>query len=171
MLFPDFIRGHFRKEEMTKFITENIQSFTVDGVEKPCAVELYSGSRFSTTLTVRAKFFTAKTPEVLQHWHTDVERNRISLESRAATPIGLDIESGHIQRDELRRKAKEYISSITQEPAYAEQATEALKHTKLPRKILQIAQTYCNRTDVSPPGQDPVSFCYLPSVKLVVSRN
>ncbi len=149
VLFPDFIRGHFRKEEMSKFISDNIQSFTVEGAQKPCAVELYSGSRFSTTLTVRAKFFTAKSPEVLQHWHTDVERNRVTLESRAATPIGLDLEGGPSQKDELRRKTKEYIHSIAQEPAYAEQVTEALRHTELPRKILQIAQTYCNRTDVS----------------------
>ncbi len=150
VLFPDFTRVHFKKDEMAKFITDNIQGFTVDGVEKPCAVELYSGTHFAATLTIRAKFFTAKSPEVLQHWHMNVDQNVMSLESRGAAPIGLELESGP-QRDELRRRTREYISLITQEPNYAEQVTQSLRHTELPRKVLRIVQKYAQRSDVSFP--------------------
>lgn len=174
VLFPDFIRGHFRKEEMHKFITENIEGFKVDGAEKPCEVALFSGGRFSATLTIKAKFFTARTPDVLQHWHMNVAKNVMDLQSRGSTPIGLEIE-GSAQRDDLRKKAREYIQQILQEPAYAEQVTDSLKHTDLPKKILQIVHNYSRQTDVSPFSRHvsmflsptdtniAVSFCSPPS--------
>ncbi len=56
VLFPDFIRGHFKKDEMSRFISENIDGFTVDGVERPCTVELFSGPRFTATFSITAKF-------------------------------------------------------------------------------------------------------------------
>ena len=146
VLFPTFIRGHFKKEEMTRFITENIDSFTVDGAEKPCVVELFSGVQFTTTLQLKAKFFTAKAPDVLQHWHSHVGRNGVDLQSRGAAPIGLEME-GNAQRDELRKKAKEYIQCLIREPAYAEQVTDSLRHTDLPRRILRIVQQYSARCD------------------------
>jgi hypothetical protein len=146
VLFPTFIRGHLRKEEMTKFIVENIVSFTVDGVEKPCQVELFSGASFGTTLKLKAKFFTARTPDVLQHWHSQASPNGVNLQSRGAAPIGLEME-GNAQRDELRKKAKEYIQAIIQEPSYAEQVTDSLRHTDLPRRILQIVQRYSSRCE------------------------
>lgn len=146
VLFPTFIRGHFKKEEMFKFIVENIVSFTVNGVEKPCQVELFSGASFGTTLKIKAKFFTAKTPEVLRHWHSQPSRNSVDLQSRGAVPIGLEME-GNSQRDELRKKAKEYIQSIIQEPTYPEQVTDSLRHTDLPRRILRIVQRYSSRCE------------------------
>ncbi|KAH8889280.1 hypothetical protein GQ53DRAFT_630086, partial [Thozetella sp. PMI_491] len=146
VLFPDFIRGHFRKDEMTRFITENIVGFAVDGAEQSCSVELFSGPRFTTTFAVTAKFFTAKTPDVLQHWHLTNGRNAVDLQSRGAAPIGLDMEGGP-QKEELKKKAKEYIQAIIQEPAYAEQVTDSLRHTDLPRKVLRIVQNYSYRCD------------------------
>ena len=148
VLFPDFIRAHFKKEEMTKFISENIQDFKIGGVEKPCLVELSSGQHFSTTLSIRAKFFTPKTTELLQHWHVNLQGDMMNLHSKASVPIGLDTENGS-HRDELRKKAKEYLHGITQEPAYVDQLTAGHRHTELPRKVLRIVQRYCQRTDVS----------------------
>ncbi|KAK0621474.1 hypothetical protein B0T17DRAFT_534179 [Bombardia bombarda] len=155
VLFPEFIRGHFRKDEMHKFVTDNIEAFTVGGQDKPCTVELFSGKRFSATLSIRAKFFTAKTNEVLRHWHMQVVRNAVDLQSRDAAPIGLDMtESGsggggggsaQQQRDELRKKTREYIQAIVGEPAYAELVTESQRHTTLPRKVLRIVQDFAAR--------------------------
>jgi len=148
VLFPDFIRGHFKRDEMSKFITENIGSFTVNGVEQPCTVQLYSGSRFNSVLTIRAKFFTAKTDEVLRHWHMHVAQDRINLHSQSAAPLGLDSE-GAAQKDEIRKKSKEYIQSIMKEPAYAEQVTESFRHSDLPRRILHVVQNYAIQSEVS----------------------
>ena len=146
VLFPTFIRGHFKKDEMARFISENIESFTVDGVEKPCTVELFSGASFGATLRLKAKFFTARTPDVLQHWHSSVGQNGVDLQSRGAAPIGLELE-GHGQREELRKKAKEYIQSIIVEPAYADQVTDSLRHTDVPRRILRAVQRYASQSN------------------------
>jgi hypothetical protein len=148
VLFPDFVRTHFRKEEMARFIGDNIDGFTVNGVELPCEVELFSGTRLSATLSVRAKFFTAKTSDVLHHWHMTVGRNQVDLQSRRAVPIGLDVEGAAGLRDELKKKVKEYVHAIVGEPAYAEQLTDGFRHTELPKKVLRIAQTYAKRSDV-----------------------
>jgi hypothetical protein len=148
VLFPSFIRTHFRREEMTKFISENIAGFTIDGAEKPCVVELFSGASWTSTFQIKAKFFTPKTSEVLQHWHMQVGRNSVDLQARGAPPIGLEMDgSVPAQRDEIRKKAREYIQSIIQEPRYAEQVTDSLRHTDLPRKILKIVQRYAQRSD------------------------
>lgn len=148
VLFPQFIRTHFRKEEMNKFITENIAAFTINGVEKPCEVELFSGATWSSTFQIKAKFFTAKTTDVLQHWHMQIGRNSVDLQARSAPAIGLEMDgSVPAQRDEIRKKAREYIASIIQEPKYAEQVTDSLRHTDLPRKVLTIVQRYAQRSD------------------------
>jgi hypothetical protein len=161
VLFPDFIRGHFKKDEMSRFMADNIDAFAVDGVKQPCTVELFSGARFSTTLTITAKFFTAKTPDVLQHWHMHTGPNSVDLQSRGAAPIGLEMES-NAQKDELRKKAKEYVQAIIREPAYAEQLTDSLRHTELPGKILRIVQNYSYRCDVS--NSSPTSLTSPPGI-------
>ena len=148
VLFPEFIRGHFKKDEMSRFISENIDGFVIDGLDRPCNVELFSGPRFNATFSVTAKFFTAKTPDVLQHWYMTNGPNAIDLQSRGAAPIGLETE-GNSQKEDLKKKAKEYIQAIIQEPAYAEQVTDSLRHTELPRKVLRIIQNYSYRCDVS----------------------
>lgn len=148
VLFPTFIRGHFRKEEMSRFVADNVAGFTIDGVEKPCVVELFSGASWNSTFQIRAKFFTAKTADVLKHWHMQIGRNNVDLQPRAAPPIGLEMDGGvPAQRDEIRKKAREYVASIIQEPRYAEQATDSLRHTDLPRKILKIVQRYAQSSD------------------------
>jgi hypothetical protein len=148
VLFPDFIRGHFKKDQMAAFVNEHIESFTVSGVEKSCEIELFSGTRFDSTLTVRAKFFTAKTNEVLQHWHMNVGMNQLDLQTRGAAPIGIDLNNPSY-RDDLKKRARDYIQKITLEPLYAEQVTDSFRHTEVPRKVLKIVQRYSQRSDVS----------------------
>jgi len=145
VLFPEFIRGHFARDEMSRFISENIEGFTIGGVEKPCTVELSSGQRFGATLSIKAKFFTAKTAEVLQHWHIQHNRGVADLQAQNAAPIGLD-PNGASYREELRKKTDRYIQSIVNEPAFAELVTDT-RHTRLPRTILRVVQDYAQRTD------------------------
>lgn len=133
---------------MAKFISENVEGFTVGGAEKTCTVELFSGHRFQSTLTLRASFFTAKSPEVLQHWHMNAGVNSLELESRGAVPIGIDLDNTAV-REDVRRKARDYVQSLIFDPQYAEQVTDSVRHTGLPRKILRAVQTYGQRSDVS----------------------
>lgn len=149
VLFPDFIRGHFRKDQMAAFVADNIESFTVGGVESTCEVELFSGTRFESKLKVRAKFFTAKTQEALQHWHLNAGANQLfDLQMRSSAPIGIELDNAPC-RDELRRRTRDYIQKITLEPQYAEQVTDSCRHTTLPRRVLKIVQRFSQRSDVS----------------------
>lgn len=148
ILFPEFMRSHLKKDEVTKFLGENIEGFTINGTAYPCSVRLFSGSRFKSTLDIDANFFTAKTCDVLQHWHLRFDQQGSNLQSNGSAPIGLDGVTG-AKRDELRKKIKAYVENVTKETEYAEQMTESLRTTELPRKILKIVQRYANRTDVS----------------------
>lgn len=148
VLFPQFIRGHLRREEVARFVEDNIASFTVGGAEMPCTVQLFSGIGFSAVLEVRAKFFTAKTPEVLQHWHMQMGRNSMDLHSRGAAPIGWDMESADAQRHEVKRRVREYIQAIVDEPRYAELVTPGPQATDLARKVLRVVHEYAARSEV-----------------------
>ncbi|KAK4239854.1 hypothetical protein C8A03DRAFT_42556 [Achaetomium macrosporum] len=153
VLFPEFIRGHLRKEEVIQFVKGNVEGFTVGGVEVPCTVQLVSGIGFGerSVLEVKAKFFTARTPDVLQHWHVTVGRNAMDLHSRGAAPIGLEMSDGNAwdaQRSELKKRVKEYIQAVVDEPRYAELVTPPPQHTELPRRILRIVHDYANGADV-----------------------
>jgi hypothetical protein len=159
VLFPDFIRSHFKKDQMAAFVNENIESFTVGGVESPCEVELFSGVRFASTLKVRAKFFTAKTNEVLQHWHMSVGMNQLDLQNRNSAPIGMDMENLSC-RDDLKKRTRDYIQKIILEPQYAEQVTDSVRHTLIPRKVLTIVQRFSQRSDVSLQLRLNSSFCH-----------
>ncbi|EMR70922.1 putative fungal zn binuclear cluster domain containing protein [Eutypa lata UCREL1] len=146
VLFPDFIRGHFKKEAISGFITDNVQHFRVAGEEQLCSVELFSGFQFQSTLTVPATFFTAKTAEILQHWHLNTGVNQIDLQSRGSAPIGINPEN-NTQREELKKRAREYIHNLTFEPLYADQVTDAIRSTMLPRKVLKIVQRFGQRSN------------------------
>ncbi|KAL2133572.1 hypothetical protein VTI74DRAFT_2136 [Chaetomium olivicolor] len=161
VLFPEFIRGHLRREEVVRFVEENVEGFTIGGVEVPCTVQLFSGWGFRAVLEVRAKFFTARTPDVLQHWHVVMGRNGVDLHSRGAAPIGLEMNTGgggggkggsygegDAQRSELKRRVREYIQAMVDEPRYAELVTPPPQHTELPRRVLQIVHDYAERCDV-----------------------
>ncbi|KAH9903639.1 hypothetical protein F4778DRAFT_734919 [Xylariomycetidae sp. FL2044] len=157
ILFPDFIRGHFKKEQMASFLSDHVERFGISGGGGGadmtmtttsgamqggcCTVELFSGQRFASTLTVPASFFVPKTAEILQHWHMNVGVNQMDLQAQGAAPIGID-PAVPSQREELRRRAKEYIQNLTQEPQYAEQVTDAMRSTQIPRKVLGIVQRY-----------------------------
>lgn len=156
VLFPEFIRGHFRRDEMAKFVEANVASFTINGVEVPARVTLSSGPTFSTKLVVNAKFFTAKddvSSDIMQHWYQFIgDGNVVELEALRAAPIGLDInhhqhhhEQGGIstsQRSELRRKVEAYVDSLVSEPSYALQLTDSIRKTAIPRKVLHLVQQY-----------------------------
>lgn len=148
MLFPDFIRGHFKKDAIASFIGDNVQHFKVGGEEQLCSVELFSGFRFQSTLTLPATFFTAKTADILQHWHLNTGVNQIDLQSRGSAPIGINPEN-HTQREELKKRAREYIHNLTFEPMYAEQVTDAIRSTTLPCRVLKIVQCFGQRSNVS----------------------
>ncbi|KAF7544713.1 hypothetical protein G7Z17_g9740 [Cylindrodendrum hubeiense] len=146
ILFPDFIRGHFRKEEMSKFITENIEGFTVNGVVQNCSVELFSGPLFSTVLAVDAKFFTPATCDVVQHWHMSVGSHQMNLQSNGSAAIGIEFETS-AQRDSLKKKTRKYIQDTVAEPAFAIQVTDSLYSSQLPRKILGIVKQFAEETE------------------------
>ncbi|KAI5868182.1 hypothetical protein GGS23DRAFT_602072 [Durotheca rogersii] len=145
VLFPDFIRSHFKKDQMASFLGEHVKSFRVNGAELTCSVELFSGARFASTLTVPASFFTPRTAEILQHWHMNMGMNQMDLQPRGAAPIGIDPDNA-TQREELKRRAREYIQNLVAEPLYAEQVTDSIRSTQLPRKVLSIVQRYAQRS-------------------------
>jgi hypothetical protein len=174
VLFPEFIRGHFKKSAMTRFINENVFSFLPstslattsgsgsgsgtgsgsrhgNGNNRPCFVELTSGSRFRSTLTVPASFFTPKGVEVLQHWHMSMgtgQMHQLDLHAQSALPLGID-PSNPDQREAVRRRAREYVQGLVEEPRYAEQVTEPLRGTQLPRRVLSMAQRFAQRSQSS----------------------
>lgn len=147
VLFPDFIRGHFKKEHMSLWLSDHIQDFTIRGTEQSCSVEFFSGRQFQSTLTVPASFFTPKTAEVLQHWHLNPGAYQIDIQSRGSVPIGVD-PGNSLQREELKRRSREYIHNLTFEPMYAEQVTDAIRTTHVPRRILKIVQKYAQKSNV-----------------------
>ncbi|CAI4219187.1 unnamed protein product [Parascedosporium putredinis] len=156
VLFPKFMRSHLAKEEVARFISDNIQKFGVEGLERPtCTVELFSGTRFRTVLRIQGKFFTPKTTDVLQQWHLNSDRAGVDLQLRNAVPIGIDPEQqgrngdgdGDGPKDDLKKKCKEYVAAILREPEYAEQLTETFLDTDVPRRILRIVNTYQTQTN------------------------
>ncbi|KAI1769101.1 hypothetical protein GGR53DRAFT_461890 [Hypoxylon sp. FL1150] len=147
-LFPDFIRAHFKKDQMSSFLREHVEDFRPhNGAELACQVELFSGVRFASTLTVPASFFTPRSAEILRHWHMNMDvMSQMDLQSRGAAPIGIDPDNA-AQREELKKRAREYIQNLTSEPLYAEQVTDAIRSTQLPRKVLTIVQRYAQRCE------------------------
>ncbi|KAH0490566.1 hypothetical protein TgHK011_002028 [Trichoderma gracile] len=146
VLFPDFIRGHFKRDVMAGFISDNVEGFTVDGVEQLCSVELSSGPRFATTLTLQAKFFTAKTCDVLQHWHLSTGEDQVNLQAQGSAPIGIEVNKGPL-RDEMKKLTKGYVQALVNEPLLADQLTDSFKSTRLPNKILSIVQSFAQKSD------------------------
>jgi hypothetical protein len=147
VLFPDFLRTHLRKDEVTNYIRNNVDDFGVGGRPHPCEVELYSGPTFTSTLTLNASFFTAKTIEVMQHWHVVSGSDRVDLMAHNSAPIGVDL-SQSTAREELRKRTKSYVQQLIKEPSFATQVTDSLRSTTLPRTVLSLVQTFAEQTDV-----------------------
>ncbi|KAI0476942.1 hypothetical protein F4859DRAFT_68215 [Xylaria cf. heliscus] len=173
VLFPDFIRGHFKKEVIARFISDNVSEFygpssssspfpsspfpslfpsspSSSSPSPPSSypIELTSGPRFRTTLTLPASFFIPRGAEVLQHWHLSTathHHHQLDLHARAALPLGIDPRDS-TQRETLRRRAREYVHALAREPTYAEQVTDSLRGTQLPRRVLAIAQRFALRS-------------------------
>ncbi|KAL7819312.1 hypothetical protein V8C44DRAFT_134088 [Trichoderma aethiopicum] len=146
VLFPEFVRGHFKRDAMAGFISENVEGFMIDGAERLCSVELTSGPRFATTLTLQAKFFTAKTSDVLQHWHLSHGEDRVDLQSQGSVPIGIEVNKGPL-RDEMKKLTKGYVQALVKEPLLADQLTDSFKSTRLPTKVLSIVQRFAQKSD------------------------
>ncbi|KAK1674463.1 hypothetical protein BDP55DRAFT_553952 [Colletotrichum godetiae] len=142
VLFPDFMRSHFRKDQMSKFMAENVD---VDAVQlAPREVELFSG--LPASLKVRARFFKPRTEEVQQHYHLHVQKDRVDLQARGSAPMVLELDSS-AQKEALRKKVKEYLAAIAAEPRFTKSVTESIRHTELPKKVLDVVQTYANKSD------------------------
>lgn len=154
-LFPEFIRGHFRRHETARFVNANVASFTLGGVEVPARVTLSSGPTFGTKLVVNAKFFTAKdvSSDVMQQWYQFIGANGVvELEALRAAPIGLDISTdatASSQRNELRRKVEAYVDALVAEPSYALQLTDSIRKTDVPRRVLHAVQQYAQASGAS----------------------
>ncbi|KAG5913178.1 hypothetical protein E4U53_004971, partial [Claviceps sorghi] len=157
VLFPDFIRAHFKKESMAAFLRENMDGWpSARGTKQQqqqqqqqngtFGVELFSGPRFSAVLSVEASFFAAKTCDVLQHWHLNPAMGRAHIQSSGSAPIGVEINTP-AQRDDLRKRLKAYVQDLLREPCFAEQVTDSLTSTRLPLTILRIVQTYARQSD------------------------
>ncbi|KAI9902561.1 hypothetical protein N3K66_001913 [Trichothecium roseum] len=166
ILLPEFLRGHLRKEEVARFVEQQVgeQPMTAGMTAAAAAggrttmttgsqvqggdfrVELYSGPWFGAKLAVQARIFRAKTAGALRHWHANAAGGRVDLRSCDSVPIGMDLAGGP-QRDDLRRRVRVYVQDIVHEPAFAEQVTDTLKSTRLPTKTLRIVQRYANRTN------------------------
>ncbi|KAF4965188.1 hypothetical protein FSARC_6982 [Fusarium sarcochroum] len=147
ILFPEYIRGHLRKDEMSKFVAENIAGFQVQGIEQACAVELYSGPLFNTVLAIKAKFFTPKTKDVMQHWQLyNVGMNRVELQANRAADIGVELDKS-AERDSLKKRAKKYIQDLLTEPYFVDQVTDSFQSTQLPQKLLRIIKQYADETE------------------------
>ncbi|KAM0346480.1 hypothetical protein ACHAPU_005545 [Fusarium lateritium] len=149
ILFPEYIRGHFVKEQMAAFVTENIAGFHIQGVEQICSVELFSGPLFSTVLAIQAKFFTPKTEEVKNHWQLqNVGGNRVELSTNRAANIGVELDKS-TERDGLKKRTKRYIQELLTEPYFVDQITDSFQSTDLPKKVLRIVKQYADATEVS----------------------
>ncbi|KAI0971871.1 hypothetical protein F4678DRAFT_432345 [Xylaria arbuscula] len=147
VLFPSFIRGHFKKEAMARFISNNVSAFygVSPSPAEPWLIELSSGSRFRSKLTIPASFCTPKGGEILRHWHVSTGAHQLDLHMRPAVPIGVNPKDNN-QRDALKRRTREYIDNLVNEPQYAEQVTDSLRSTQLPRRVLSIVQRYAQRS-------------------------
>ncbi|KAM0273420.1 hypothetical protein ACHAPA_001573 [Fusarium lateritium] len=147
ILFPEYIRGHFVKEQMATFVEENITGFHIQGVEQVCSVELFSGPLFNTVLAIQAKFFTPKTEEVKNHWQLqNVGGNRVELRPNRAANIGIELDKS-AERDGLKKRTKRYIQELLTEPYFVDQVTDSFQSTNLPRKILRIVKQYADATE------------------------
>ncbi|TDZ61610.1 hypothetical protein CTRI78_v004228 [Colletotrichum trifolii] len=143
VLFPEFMRSHFRKDQMSRFMQENVDLESMDELD-PRQLDLSSG--LASVLSVTARFFQPKTSDVQQHYHLQVGRDRIDLQARSTAPMVLELNTT-AQRDALRKKAREYIAAVFSEPWFAQRVTESIRHTELPKKILAIVQSFANKTD------------------------
>ncbi|KAI0393107.1 hypothetical protein F5Y17DRAFT_433703 [Xylariaceae sp. FL0594] len=167
ILFPNFIRSHFKKAAMAQFISENVVSFQhhpsssssssppslstgvkSESTRRTYSIELTSGSRFRSTLTVPASLFTPKGTEVLQHWHMGMgvgQLHQLDLHARSALPLGVDPSDGD-GREALRRRAREYVQGLVEEPRFAERVTEPLRGTRMPARVLGLVHRFAQRS-------------------------
>jgi len=74
--------------------------------------------------------------------------HQLDLHARSALPLGID-PSNPDQREALRRRAREYVQGLVEEPRYAEQVTEPLRGTQLPRRVLSMVQRFAQRSQSS----------------------
>lgn len=152
ILFPAFLSQHFDKAEMSRFVEDNVASFTLNGIDTPFTVTLSSGIRFGSKLTVKAKAFTprASTSEVAYTWyHVPGEDGVVEVQRVPCALLCLDTteyDSGGALRAELKRKIMSYAEDLTEESGYPAQLNDIInKSTEVPMLVLQLAQRYAQR--------------------------
>lgn len=151
ILFPSFLSQHFEKTEMSRFVEDNVASFTLNGVDTPLTVTLSSGDLFRSKLTVKAKFFTPRAPtsEVMQHWHNVPGEHGVEIERIPCAPLCLDTaecDAGGSLRAELKRKIMSYMEALTEEEGYPAQLNDIIKTTtEVPMLVLQLVQKYAQQ--------------------------
>ncbi|KAF7548423.1 hypothetical protein G7046_g8681 [Stylonectria norvegica] len=173
ILFPTLMRGHLKKDEMTKFIRENVVGFTVDGVEQACSVQLYAGLRFKAVLTAQAKFFTPKTCDVLQHMHMNLGGFKMDLQTNGSAAIGIEMDIS-AERDSLKKATKVYIQEIIKEPEFVNQVTDSFENVSLlPKQVLKIVQTFADQSDATMVKRSLSIYCmhYIMTHHLCLTRN
>ena len=155
VLFPSMMRTHFKKDKMAAFMAENLSNIET---HYTLNVELYSGPCFATVLRLPVKAFRPKNERIMKHYHLYSGKNQMDLKEFNSAPLVLELDTA-AQKDALKKAAKEYVLAMTKEQCYVSQTTDSIKHTHVPRRILEIVQEYANTTDVSRP-------CPRPSVPL-----
>ncbi|KAK7737769.1 hypothetical protein SLS53_006389 [Cytospora paraplurivora] len=150
VLLPRSIHEHLEKGQMNKFVSDNVESFTLNGIEQHCTVTLSLGPILASTLVVKASFFTTRpsTSDVLQHCSQVLSKTNagnVEFEMMNAAPIGLDMDIATWKS--LRKAVGDYVDSIVQEPEYAFQLTDWVRKTSLPREMLQIMHQYCQQSN------------------------
>lgn len=150
VLLPRSIREHFEKGQMNKFVSDNVESFTLNGIEQHCTVTFSLGPILASKLVVKASFFTTRpsTSDVLQHCSQVLSKTtagNVEFEMINAAPIGLEMDVATWKG--LRKTVGDYVDSIVQEPEYAFQLTDWARKTSLPRELLQIMQQYCQQSN------------------------
>lgn len=153
-LFPTFIRVHFARDELARFVADNVASFTLNGAEQDVTVVLSSGAGLRSKLSIRAKFFTPRehNSDVMEHWfHTASgggTDSGVELEAYRSAPLGLDAEAaGPSFRAELKRKIEKYVDDMVQEPIWPAQLAAGMERkSSLPRRVLQAVQRYAQQS-------------------------
>lgn len=157
VLFPSFMRSHFKKEQMASFMQENLDNIQM---HQTLIIELYSGPSFASVLRLPARAFRPKTERVQKHYHLFSVREKINMQECKSAPLVLELDT-NAQKDNLKKAAKEYVLAMTREPCYVSQTTDSIKHTDVPRRIMNIVQQYANRTDVSPRFDSPIGVSHV----------
>ncbi|CAK7197397.1 hypothetical protein SEUCBS139899_000043 [Sporothrix eucalyptigena] len=149
-LFPSLIRGHFRKDVMAAFVSDNIVSFNGD---TPYTIHLSSGMVFNSTLEIRnvRVFKPASASIALKHARLQSANDQIHLSVENSLPVALDLSENSIvgaslQQEKIKKALRTYVDAIIKEDAYVDTVTARLQGSELPKRILNITRNFYLKT-------------------------